>query len=316
MAETITQQLPPRTHVYQNHNLDSLRWNFVTLRDDDIVVATSYKAGTTWMQQIVANLVFSGQELPAPVLTLSPWIDVRTFPLELVLTALEQQTHRRFLKTHLPLDGLRYDPRVKYLYVGRDARDVFMSFWNHYRSYTDYALTMFNGTPGRVGAELPRCPDNIHEVWHNWITRGWFAWETEGYPWWSNLHNVQSWWDYRHLTNILFVHYGDLLADLENEIRRVATFLEIDAPQAAWPAILRNCSFAEMKAAGKRQDEVSTEMIDVFQGGSQSFFNKGTNGRWREVLSEEELALYEKAATRELSPDCRHWLENGRRGLA
>jgi aryl sulfotransferase len=103
---------------------------------------------------------------------------------------------------------------------------------------------------------------------------------------------------------------------LESEIRRVATFLEIDAPQAAWPAILRNCSFAEMKAAGKRQDEVSKEMSDVFQGGSQSFFNKGTNGRWREVLSEQELALYEKAATRELSPDCRHWLENGRQGLA
>jgi aryl sulfotransferase len=314
MAETVTQiqQLPSQIHTYQNYALDSLRWKFVTLRDDDIVVATSYKAGTTWMQQIVANLVFSGQELPATLHALSPWIDMRIMPLELVLTALGQQTHRRFMKTHLPLDGLRYDARVKYLYVGRDARDVFMSFWNHYRSFTDNILTIFNVTPGRVGAELPRCPDDIHELWHNWITRGWFAWETEGYPWWSNLHNVQSWWDYRHLTNILFVHYADLLADLESEIRRVATFLEIDVPQTAWPAILRSCSFAEMKAAGKREDEYSV----LFKDGSQSFFHKGTNGRWREVLSEEELALYEGAATRELTPDCRHWLENGRRRLA
>ena len=63
MAETAAraQQLPQRIHIYQNHALDSLRWDAVALRDDDIVVATSYKAGTTWMQGIVANLIFSGQ---------------------------------------------------------------------------------------------------------------------------------------------------------------------------------------------------------------------------------------------------------------
>jgi aryl sulfotransferase len=186
MAETSRQshELPVRTHIYQNHHFDSLRWNFVTLRKDDIVIATSYKAGTTWMQGIVGNVIFSGQELPAPLHMLSPWLDVRRMPLELVLTGLERQANRRFIKTHLPLDGLRYDPRVKYIYVGRDARDVFMSLWNHYRSYTEAAFIGFNSTPGRVGPELPRCPDDIHEGWHNWITRGWFEWETEGYPFW------------------------------------------------------------------------------------------------------------------------------------
>jgi hypothetical protein len=177
MAETAAraQQLPQRTHIYQNHALDSLRWDSVALRDDDIVVATSYKAGTTWMQGIVANLIFSGQELPAPLFEMSPWVDVRIIPIESVVTQLEQQAHRRFIKTHLPLDGLRYDRRLKYVYVGRDARDVFMSFWNHYGSYTEEAYARFNGTPGRVGPEIPRCPDDIHEVWRNWITRGWFG---------------------------------------------------------------------------------------------------------------------------------------------
>jgi hypothetical protein len=60
-----------------HHHFDSLRWNFVTLRDDDIVIATSYKAGTTWMQGIVANLIFSGRELPASLFDLSPWVDMR-----------------------------------------------------------------------------------------------------------------------------------------------------------------------------------------------------------------------------------------------
>jgi len=175
-------QLPVIKHLYQNYSLDSLRWNFVTLRDDDIVIATSGKTGTTWTQGIVANLIFLGRDLPAAPLAMSPWLDLRVIPLELVLTPLERQTHRRFIKTHLPLDGLRYDQRVKYLYVGRDTRDVFMSLWNHYRSFTEAALTEFNTTPGRVGPELPPCPNDIHEYWRTWITRAWFAWENEGYP--------------------------------------------------------------------------------------------------------------------------------------
>jgi aryl sulfotransferase len=128
------------------------------------VIATSYKAGTTWIQGIVGNLIFSGEPL-AHILELSPWVEMRANPLELVLTQLERQKHRRFMKTHLPLDGLRYDGRAKYIYVGRDARDVFMSFWNHYHSFSDAAYALFNSIPGRVGSELPRCPDDIHELW-------------------------------------------------------------------------------------------------------------------------------------------------------
>jgi aryl sulfotransferase len=65
------------------------------------------------MQGIVANLIFSGHELPAPLLELSPWVERRGAPLELVMTGLVQQTHRRVMKTHLPLDGFRYDQHVK-----------------------------------------------------------------------------------------------------------------------------------------------------------------------------------------------------------
>ena len=158
MGDTLTnRQLPAVKHLYQNHSFDALRWNFFRKRDDDIIIATSYKAGTTWMQGIVANLIFAGQRPAEPLTQLSPWVDLRTFPLELVLTGLEQQKHRRFIKTHLPLDGMPFDRALKYIYVGRDARDVFMSFWNHYHGLTDAAFALFNATPGRVGrtASMP-----------------------------------------------------------------------------------------------------------------------------------------------------------------
>ena len=301
-------RMPAVKHLYQNHILDSARWNFLRLRDDDIIVTTSYKAGTTWMQAIVGNLIFAGQKLPAQISELSPFLEFRIEPLEIVLTGLERQRHRRFIKTHLPLDGFPFDRRLKYIHVGRDARDVFMSFWNHYRMFTDEMLPLINLIPGRVGGPLPPCPDDIHELWHNWITCGWFEWETEGYPWWSNLHNVQSWWDYRHLDNILLVHFSDLLADLDGQIRRVAHFLEMKVPDDAWPVIVRNCSFEKMKAEA---EWFAPRGGQPWKGGAQTFFHKGTNGRWKDILSAEELTLYDEAAKRVLTAECRRWLENG-----
>ena len=53
-------------------------------------------------------------------------------------------------------------------------------------------------------------------------------------------------------------------------------------------------------------------MAMVFEGGSDRFFFKGTNGRWRDVLTSDDLALYEAAASK-LDPELRDWLENGRR---
>ena len=180
--------LPQRTRTYRNHHMDSRRWDYFTARPDDIVIATSYKAGTTWTQAIIAHLLFPDGNMPAPVGAMSPWLDMRVVPLEFVLGELDAQTHRRFIKTHLPLDGLPYDPQIKYLYVARDARDVFMSLWNHYSNHTEESFVLFNRLPGLVGNELPPPPDDIRTAWRDWMTRGCFEWETDGYPYLSLIH--------------------------------------------------------------------------------------------------------------------------------
>ena len=56
--------------------IDSRPWNDFAMRDDDIVITTWAKSGTTWMQQIVGQLIFSGE----PDLYCeerSPWIEFR-----------------------------------------------------------------------------------------------------------------------------------------------------------------------------------------------------------------------------------------------
>ncbi len=305
----MTDATPAITRVYQSHTLDSTRWERFRPRPDDIIVATPYKSGTTWMQTIVLHLIF--QDLAVRDLDhYSPWIDLRWSPFDRVIERIEAQDHRRVLKSHLPLDGLRFFAEAKYIVVGRDPRDVFMSLWNHYSSYTGETYALANNPDGLVGPPLPPAPADIKDFWRSWITRGSFAWDSEGYPFWSNLRHAQTWWNYRHLPNILFVHYNDLLADLEGEIARVAAFLGIAVAPETVHAIAGLVGFDSMKRDAER---LVPGRGTRFRGGPTTFIFKGTNGRWREALGDEDLALYPAAVARELTPDFAEWLEKGGR---
>src|SRR6478672_3533169 len=100
---------PKKCREMHNHHFDSTIWNDFNFRDDDIVIATYAKSGTTWMQQIVSQLIFGGAP-GLPVAEMSPWLDLRVPPKIEKLAAVETQTHRRFIKTHLPVDALVFSP--------------------------------------------------------------------------------------------------------------------------------------------------------------------------------------------------------------
>jgi aryl sulfotransferase len=55
-------------------------------------------------------------------------------------------------------------------------------------------------------------------------------------------------------------------------------------------------------------------LAEVFEGGAKRFFFKGTNGRWRDQLGPDDLALYEEAKRRVLPPEAAVWLERGHQG--
>ncbi|MCB0172944.1 MAG: sulfotransferase domain-containing protein, partial [Anaerolineae bacterium] len=50
----------------------------------------------------------------------------------------------------------------------------------------------------------------------------------------------------------------------------------------------------------------------ILKGGANTFFFKGMNGRWRDILSDDELAMYEATKSQVLSLACARWLEQGR----
>jgi aryl sulfotransferase len=114
--------LPKIQRVYDNHLLNSKVWEQFKPREGDVIISTSIKAGTTWMQAIVGSLIFQDQTMPGRCSELSPWLEERMAPTAERLQLLEAQKHRRFIKTHLPLNALPYFPEVQYIYVGRDGR--------------------------------------------------------------------------------------------------------------------------------------------------------------------------------------------------
>lgn len=291
---------PKKTREIHSHHFDSTIWNDLVFRDDDIVISTYAKAGTTWMQQIVAQLLFGGDP-DLSVAEMSPWLDLRVPPKAEKLPAVEAQTHRRFMKTHLPVDALRFSPRAKYLYIGRDARDVVWSLYNHHANANQTWYQALNDTPGRVGPPIEPPPDDIRQYWRDWFER-------DGHPFWPFWENVRSWWAIRELPNVHFVHFARLKADMEREMRRIAAFLDIPIDESRWSAIVEYCSFDWMKKNAAKSVPLGGAFWDA---GAEVFINKGVNGRWRDVLDAEESAAYERRAEAELGRECARWIASG-----
>jgi aryl sulfotransferase len=291
---------PRKTRELHNHHFDSTIWNHFGFRDDDIIIATYAKSGTTWMQQIVGQLLFGGAP-DLEVAEMSPWLDLRVPPKEVKLPLVEAQAHRRFLKTHLPVDALRFSPQPKYLYIGRDGRDVVWSMYNHHVNANQAWYEALNDTPGRVGPPIEPPPDDIRRYWHDWLER-------DGHPFWPFWENVRSWWEIRNLPNVKLVHFENLKRDMSGQIRRIARFLEIPVDESRWGAILEHCSFDWMKRNARRSVPLGGAFWDA---GAEVFIHKGVNGRWMSTLTEEESAQYEQRARAELGAECARWLATG-----
>jgi aryl sulfotransferase len=308
MGDAIVQMLersrriawPVKSREFHNHHFDSTVWNEFKFRDDDIVIATYAKSGTTWTQQIVSQLIFNGAEgLPMP--EMSPWVDLRLPAKAEKLAMLEAQSHRRFMKTHLPVDALVFSPKAKYIFIGRDGRDVIWSMHNHHFMANQLLYDMLNETPGLVGPAFERPPASVKQYYETWLAQ-------DGYPLWPFWAHIRSWWEIRHLPNVLLVHFADMKRDLPMAIRRIADFLEIEVDEETWPDIVTHCGFSYMK---NHAAAVVPTGGALWEGGAETFIHRGTNGRWRDLLSAADCAVYEQRALQELGADCAGWLADG-----
>ena len=286
---------PAQGTSYLGPITDTSRWNNFQHRSDDIFICTPPKCGTTWTQAICAMLVFGKVDHGMQSSQCSPWVDAQFAPIDDYLAQIEAQTHRRYIKTHTPLDGIPYYPECTYLVVCRDPRDVYCSNLNHRDNMTDEELAFSVFTSG-------------DHAFHDWITR-----EQEPGGWDKQslqllTHFLQTYWDSRDLPNIHLFHYSDMKRDLRSSIAAMAAALAIDVEDEFLDAMTEAASFESMKKnASNHAPEVGTNMWKQDTG----FFASGRNGQWRELLSNTDLEAFDARLAELTTPEQARWLLNG-----
>lgn len=302
----------PALREYRTWIVDSRRWANYRPRTGDVIVATYPKCGTTWMQRIVNLLIFQNTE-PMPVSKISPWLD-RRFPVPTkdVLASLEAQTWRRAIKSHLPFDGLPIYDEVSYIHVARDGRDACLSFHNHGTGFKPEVLEALDRqglADETIRRPYPRVPADPAAHFHRWISEGAIKGHEDGTPLFSYFAFEKSYWQERRRPNLLLVHYNDLKRNLASEMKRVADFLKVRFSEDLWPEFIEAAHIDTMRRQGAA---LMPEVVNMFSGGSDAFFYRGVNGRWRDTAAKEDLALYDAKVKANFSPACAQWLELGR----
>jgi aryl sulfotransferase len=278
---------------YQSPEEDSARWLGFPFRDGDIVISTRSKTGTTWVQTICALLIFQAPELPAPLAQLSPWLDHLIEPRADVYAQLAAQKHRRFVKTHTPLDGIPLDPGATYIVTARHPLDMFVSLYHQSDNIDRARQRQLLGQPEPTGPPPSRRP--LHDRLLQWIAadvdpRA----DPDSLP--GLLWHLSDAWARRDAPNVLLVHYDDLSADLEGQMRRLAGRLGIAVPEGTWPALVQAATFEAMRSRA----EQFVPTAGLFKSDA-AFFRRGTSGAGREILSDDEMAGYHARAA-QLAP--------------
>ncbi len=228
--------------------------------EGDVFVATQMKCGTTWMQQIVYEVLSRGRgDLGDAghrhLYAMSPWIEA-SFSVRLADAPRIGERKARLIKTHLPTSLCPYAEEARYVYVTRHPVACFAS-------YVDFIGMM-------AGPFTPALPDILD----------WFCSDR---MWWRSWpEHVDGWWRRAEARpNVLFLHYEEMLADLPAAVDRVAAFLETPLGASERAAVVEKSGFAYMKRHEERFEMSPPTPFSVF--GETRFLRSGSRERERDV---------------------------------
>jgi aryl sulfotransferase len=264
--------------------LKAQRWATLPFRPGDIVICSPPRSGTTWTQMICALLIFQTPDLPAPLPELSPWLEteVPQDTRDKLFAQLADQQHRRFMKSHLPLDQMAIDPRVTYIALARHPLDMMLS---------RYQIS-------HVSAERDRqLEENSRPALREWLLG---CIDDEGFA--ILLKTLSSAWERRDDPNVMLLRYEDMVADLEGQMRRLAARLDITVSEMAWPGLVKAATFDQMRAVADRI-QPGPNLKDP-----EKFFWQGKPGLGRALLTDDDLAWYDERAAQLAPADLLAWL--------
>ncbi len=221
-----------------------------------------------------------------------------------MLALLDAQTHRRFVKTHTPLDGVPLDPRATYLVVARHPLDAAVSL---YHQQLNIDRVRWAELTGNVAPDPDVPCASLHDSLLAWMEMDLDPREhldvLPGVAW-----HLADAWSRRGAPNVVLVHYDDLQADLEGSMRALADRLGCSVDPGAWPELVDAASFASMRA---RAEHAVPDRQGVIRD-RRRFFRRGASGARFDALDSGEIARYEARFGALVPRDLFAWLHRGR----
>lgn len=278
--------------TYSGFITDTTRWHDFQSRSDDIFICTPPKCGTTWTQAICAMLIFGSAKHGKNPNELSPWIDAKFEPLKEYLEKVEAQSHRRFFKTHTPLDGIPYVDSCTYLVVVRDPRDAYLSGIKHRDNMIneEAASTIYSQSDDPFGDWLNTSMDP-----NNWDAQCFEAF----------VRVYQSYWSAKDTNNVHLYHYADMLEDLRSAIASMAEAISVSISNEQLDEFVEAASFGAMKKEAERYAPYAD--IGFWKNTSGFFANGGVN-QWESKLTADQNEAFLNRASELLSEEERSWL--------
>ncbi len=269
-------------HSTNNPFLDNNIIRGFNARDSDVIIVTAPKSGTTWLQQILYQMRSGGDDAFACLDSEVPWLEVPRPGViwRQQLASFDAMPAARIFKSHCPHPLLQSANRSRFVFCCRDPRDCCVSFYHHALNMTDEAIAYF-------GLVRPASFDQFFKTWIHQAD-------------WFNI--VASWWPHRLQSNILWLHYRDMLADLPATIDQLQQFLGWDINPFRRNKIIEHSTFSWMKAHNRRFGSLSGQTWPFFKPGT--FIRRGGNGDYDGLLAPRHERIIRQTAREFLTPDC------------
>ncbi|CAL8363917.1 unnamed protein product [Lota lota] len=252
---------------------------------DDLLIVTYPKAGTTWTQEIVDLILHGGDAEKVrrgPTQIRMPFLEISLPNASLPgITRLEKMDPPRVIKSHLPIQLLPksfWETGSKVIYVARNPKDNVVSYF-----YFDQ-MNLIQPEPGPWSSYLKRFMDGKCKLcWGSWY------------------EHVKGYWKEKDKRNILYLFFEDMKENPAREIQRIAKFLGHHLSEDILNNIVQLTTFDAMRE--NPMANYSSVPGTIFDRKVSDFLRKGEVGDWKNHLSPEENAAFEKHYMETMS-DC------------